>query len=309
MTSEIDNLLNSHFKISEETADHHFRTEIPNIVFKLDLDPYEFYAYSVIKKIAGNRGGCWKSNPNLAKDCNMSETKLKKCLKKLSSPFELLNGQALIKIIERTGEENKKQCLPNLLIIIDIWRINGDDGRKIKKENTGSPKNWGGSRQKTGGGSPKTYKEDPIYKSDCNDFDVLTDKLKIFDFHQNETTICKDDIHFLKAKNNVDWTEKEIEYLWERLLKHKGFISNLFAFSDAIIKKDRLMKKIEKQKIRKNTCYNKTQKYTHQKKSQTTTNKNEDLQEKSKLENINQSTSEEDMKMRPFANWKVMFGL
>ena len=51
-----------------------YRTELPNTIDDLGLDPYEFRLYAHFKRVAGgNSGGaCWQSTRSLAEHCRMS---------------------------------------------------------------------------------------------------------------------------------------------------------------------------------------------------------------------------------------------
>lgn len=140
-------------EIIEDRPDHHYRTEIPNIVFEMGLDPFQLTVYLHIKKIAGDKGQCWRTVKNLSKLCNMSETKLKQCLtslSKLTTP--------LIKIIHRKKPDGSADT--NLIHITDIWRVNGDHYRNPQEKIGGSPQNPGVGREKTQGGSPRDYKQE-----------------------------------------------------------------------------------------------------------------------------------------------------
>ena len=152
MSEDIQNFLRAHFSIYEEKADHHYRTELPNIIFDLDIDPYEFKLYALIKKIAGDERACWKSNGNLAKELGISERKIQSGLKKLASPFQLLGNLPLIKIFERKKEDGSQDT--NLIVITNIWRINGDQNRKSSDGGGGAPHAGGVVSGMRGGGGP-----------------------------------------------------------------------------------------------------------------------------------------------------------
>jgi helix-turn-helix protein len=144
------------YQIQEQLPDHHYRTEIPNIVFE-KLDPEEFSVYCHIKKIAGDRGKCWMSMKNLATFCRCGVTTLRKSLNNMSLsggyfPFPL------IKVTERNKPDGSKDT--NLIEIIDIWRENGDYFRNQKKIKGTSPNEGGVVRGARGGTSPNEHKED-----------------------------------------------------------------------------------------------------------------------------------------------------
>ncbi len=108
---------------------HHYRTEIPNIIFQLNLDPWTFKAYCVFKMTAGDKGSCFKSNSTLACEvgCRVPTLiKIKRSLEDLG----------LIKITKRKHE--KGGDMPDLIHIVDIWPQNMHQMLKLYPKN---PKN------------------------------------------------------------------------------------------------------------------------------------------------------------------------
>lgn len=101
---------------------HKYRTEMPNIIDELELDPYEFRLYNKYKRIAGDQGMCIKSSKNLAAECKMSVRKLQQVKKALAEPRELLGGKPLIKITERKTKRGDPDT--DLVEIMDIWPDN-----------------------------------------------------------------------------------------------------------------------------------------------------------------------------------------
>jgi hypothetical protein len=163
--TESDN--NTIFIVEEEKPDHHFRTEIPNIVFDLGLSVYALAVYAKLKKIAGDGGYCSYGIPRLAEDLKISEKKVRESKKELSKPFKLLNNLPLIKVTKRKSKKRVNQT--DVVTICAVWRINGDFYRGNKKSSTGaqqepgggSPQEPGGSPQEPGG-SPQEPKEEPF---------------------------------------------------------------------------------------------------------------------------------------------------
>jgi len=156
MTQDAKSIVEQHhFLINEEKPDHYFRTEMPNIIYALGLDPYEFRVYGHLKSVGGDKGGCWQSLATIQKETQISRTKIQACIKKLSSNFELLNNGPLIKLITRKKESGESET--NVVVIVDIWRINGEYYRKNSKKDRevhltdgggGGPPEIRGSRQK-----------------------------------------------------------------------------------------------------------------------------------------------------------------
>lgn len=260
MSESIQNILKAHFSVREEKADHHYRTELPNIIFDLPLDAFEFKLYAFIKKIAGDSNGCWKSNPNISKDIDISVTKIKDSLKVLASAFELLGGQALITIIERKKPDGSPDS--NLIIINNIWRTNGDHFRKDKQKEGGSPNDGGVGRQKTEGGSPNDHKEEPSKKNPLrNDDDGMKASpsiIKLRFLNGKEQFITIQDIYSLAVLKRKDWLVSEIEYAFEKLRTYESErISDLSSLCDKIIqnksKADRAEKFANKSKKQEQT--------------------------------------------------------
>lgn len=165
------------FQVVEKKPDHHYRTEIPNIIFQLGLDPYELTAYSFLKLIAGDYGKCWCTIKTLAEKAKMSERKLQECLKKLSSP--LLNGMPLIVVTQRKKADGSNDS--NIIEITDIWSANGKYFRQ------GAP-NAGGGAQHAPGGAPGAVKEEPLNK-DLKGNDLDTEET--LPFKKKEMGDCK----------------------------------------------------------------------------------------------------------------------
>ena len=163
-----ENLKNEYQDLS---SSHNYRTEIPNIIFHMNLTPWEFKAYCVIKKTAGDRGVCFKSNGTLSHEigCSVPFTiDLKKELVRLN----------LIKIIKRKNE--KGGDIPDLIHIKDIWPQNMEYMGKLFPKNPdndvfkiidmginndkggGLTTLRGGVNHVKGEGKQRLHKEDPI---------------------------------------------------------------------------------------------------------------------------------------------------
>ena len=106
---------------------HRFRTEIPNIIFFLNLTDTEFRFYCELKRITGENGSCWASNKLLSLRCQISErtiTDLKK----------ILDEKKLITVTDRKKENGSRAT--SLIKIVDIWDENMD-----RFKNKGNDKN------------------------------------------------------------------------------------------------------------------------------------------------------------------------
>jgi hypothetical protein len=115
--------MTENFETADLSSNHHYRTELPNIIFKLGLTPHEFALYCVYKQIAGDRGCCFRRGKNLAKETGISERLLREVKKKLCAPRFELDGLSLITITPRFKPGTKERDT-DLVTINDIWPIN-----------------------------------------------------------------------------------------------------------------------------------------------------------------------------------------
>lgn len=90
-----------------------YRTEIPNMVLDMGLDPYTLTLYGVLKRIAGDTGVCWAGTRFLAKAANMSVGMVVKC------KAELVR-RGLIRVVEHPRESG----LADDIHIADVWPAN-----------------------------------------------------------------------------------------------------------------------------------------------------------------------------------------
>jgi hypothetical protein len=96
---------------------HKYRTEIPNIILDIDLEPLELSFYIHIKRIAGDHGRCWASNKFLCEKTKISERKLRSIKKSLEE-------KGLIKISKKLKQDGSIEAM--ILEIIDLWPTNFD---------------------------------------------------------------------------------------------------------------------------------------------------------------------------------------
>lgn len=133
---------------------HNYRTEIPNIIFEMDLEALEFKAYCVIKMTAGDRRSCFKSNPTLAKEIGC-------CVPTVIKLKNQLAERGLIIIEKRIDEKGGNR--PDLIKIVDIWPHNMMEMSKKYNSNfkEGSePGLGGGVNGVNGGGKRRLPKQD-----------------------------------------------------------------------------------------------------------------------------------------------------
>lgn len=150
--------LDDTFEIFE--GSHNWRTEIPNIVAELGLDPYSVSLYFHYKKIAGDKGRCIAKRTTIAEKAKIGITKQKECEQLLCSPIKELGGKSLIKIEYRIGSDGR--TISNKVIIEDIWIENYQYNLNLYKD--GLKKSLA-SRGATGVPSRSDgQEEDPISK-------------------------------------------------------------------------------------------------------------------------------------------------
>lgn len=115
--------MTDNYQIQDLSSNHTYRTELPNILFHLGLDPYELAVYCAIKRTAGDHGKCFKTTATLAADANIDRKKYIEVKNALAcKTFDILGGKSIIHIQKRVDE--KKGNMPDLITIIDIWPEN-----------------------------------------------------------------------------------------------------------------------------------------------------------------------------------------
>jgi hypothetical protein len=164
----------SNFSIKDESSNHKYRTELPNIIFELGLSPSAFALYAAIKRCAGDSGVCTRSTTNLAKMANMSPRTLQRTLPELLEKNKFIK-KSLVKLTPRISDCGDQDT--NELTINDIWpenaqyflnNIKGGDKLTVPpvKMTPGGVKMTGGVVTNCqGGGDKLTDKEEPIKKN------------------------------------------------------------------------------------------------------------------------------------------------
>ena len=115
-------------EVVEESSMHHYRTEIPNIIFSMGLEPYAFKAYCILKMTAGDRGSCFKSNETLCAEIMCKNPKWLEIKK-------LLVRMNLIKIKKRRAENGRS--ISDLITIVDLWHTNMETMSQRNQKNNG----------------------------------------------------------------------------------------------------------------------------------------------------------------------------
>ena len=101
---------------------HRYRTEIPNIIFRLGLTPYELTLYAHLKQTAGDGGQCWKSTDTLAKETGMSTGTISKAKDGLVTSRPELAGKSLIEVREESGTHGGRPR--HYITLTDVWPEN-----------------------------------------------------------------------------------------------------------------------------------------------------------------------------------------
>jgi hypothetical protein len=122
----------------------------------LPCDLIGFYAY--LKRVAGDKGGCWRSMPTMAKENGCSENKIRDMKKALLKKNPKLAGLSLIQI-QKGRKAKDGNNLPDLITINDIWAIN------FQKISTGSKSEPPLVQNLNQTGSKSEPKEEPFKKS------------------------------------------------------------------------------------------------------------------------------------------------
>ena len=88
---------------------------LPNDVFRIQLDAYEFKLYAYLVCRAGARGECWPSIPTMSEQLGMSKTTVQKKLKELED-------RGFIEIENKSGlsKNGKPRTFNNHYIVHDF---------------------------------------------------------------------------------------------------------------------------------------------------------------------------------------------
>jgi len=147
------------FQVHEEKPDHHYRTEIPNIVFHLGLDIIAIAIYAYLKRIAGDYRSCYKSQKKICSELGISPATYIKYRDQLGLEHSMLGGKKLLNIMLRKKDDGNNET--TLITIVDIWRDNGDYFRQDPHSKSERPpiQNMNDPHSKS------EYKEEPLKKN------------------------------------------------------------------------------------------------------------------------------------------------
>lgn len=116
---------------------HRYRTEVPNIVFRLGLTPFELALYCLLKQTAGDSGECWKSTATLAKETGMSAGMVSKAKEGLQNARAELGNKPLIHVREQDNVNGGRAR--HFITLTDVWPENMDACRRPAQATNAAP--------------------------------------------------------------------------------------------------------------------------------------------------------------------------
>lgn len=157
----------SNFTINDESSNHKYRTELPNIIYEIGLTPNLIGVYSALKRAAGDNGQCTKSEKTLSKQLNISKKTLHGLIIQLCEVNSFL-GKPLVICTNRFSECGDKDT--NSITITDIWPENyfhftSDIGGRVKITPPRVNSTQGVGQKLPQGRVKFTHKEEPIKKN------------------------------------------------------------------------------------------------------------------------------------------------
>ncbi len=123
----------SDFSVQDNSSNHIYRTELPNIIFEIGLKCNEISVYCAIKRASGDFGECTKSYAKLCISAGVSRAILFIIIPKLCEVNPVLK-KPLIICKTRFTEQGDQDT--NILTVVDIWPENYEF---FKNKNKGSP--------------------------------------------------------------------------------------------------------------------------------------------------------------------------
>jgi Helix-turn-helix domain len=168
----VDNMPNVFFfmkkeklNIQDASGDRKYFTIIPNYILNHSTI-YDREVYIQMKRITGEDGVCWTSVNTLAKQCGISENRLRKSIKYLlEHNWIVLSGKKLV------GTKGGKQEV-NEYKVADLWKLNieyyeakGGAPEVVPLAKGGAPNEQRGCTDEAKGGAPGEPKEEPFNKN------------------------------------------------------------------------------------------------------------------------------------------------
>lgn len=148
------------YYIQDLSSSKSFFTQLPNILFELDLTPMEFRFYCQLKKICGESGACWQSKVCIAKSMGITDRTVQDLKKSLSKPLEKLGNKPLIIITKRFNEQGDRDS--DLIQLTDLWIDNAEHFINKSKNRGGENISPGVGKIFPQGGENISPKEEPF---------------------------------------------------------------------------------------------------------------------------------------------------
>jgi hypothetical protein len=191
--------LDSQNEIQDLSSLHHYRTEIPNVLFDMNLDPYEFKTYCVLKKTAGDRGSCFKSSDTLCSEIGCQRPKLIEIKRSLEK-------RGIIKILKRKHDNGG--TMPDLITIVDLWGLNMKVMlEKYQVRGGGNLELGGGVIHNKGGGNLGLPKEEPKEEEQKQQQQYVKFAAAAT-FVEEEKATCQPKIHDILLKIDIPESDK-----------------------------------------------------------------------------------------------------
>lgn len=178
---------------------------IPNIIYEIGLDHYARDVYGYIKRVAGESGQCWKSIPTIAKQLGISESTVKRSIKKLLQRRPELSGKSLIAKVASKHPSNT-------YVVVDIWAENsrvmvGSHRPPSRFPQTPHPVPTDLSDRVT-----QTYKEDSVKKISEEDFFKKREK-SFLGNHERPSGLSRDPQFENSAQADLSQADSYDEYI------------------------------------------------------------------------------------------------
>jgi hypothetical protein len=135
---------------------------IPNIVFKLGLNPYELALYVYLKQVAGEDRACWKSTATIAKEIGMGAGTVSKIKTSLAAPRAEIGNKPLIMI---TTEMQNGGNANHVITITDIWPENMAELSRVREAKATRSRDERARSGDEGTRSAGGDKEEPLNKN------------------------------------------------------------------------------------------------------------------------------------------------
>lgn len=218
----------SDFIINDESSNHKYRTELPNLIYEIGLTPALIGVYSALKRAAGDHGQCTKSEKTLSSKLFITKKTLHGLITQLCEVNSFL-GKPLIILTHRFSEHGDKDT--NAITIVDIWPENysffteesgGRVNSTLPSVNITQPrvKSAQGVGQNLPQGRVKfTHKEEPIKKNNMKKqqqdaavfFDCLNEDTRLDDenrkslmpFGEERIKLAQEYSHKVKPKKGL----------------------------------------------------------------------------------------------------------